>query len=384
MTIENLNIVLVNTDTTNGIKCKKFNISDVKFYAISYCWNYLEKWYVNTSYYNAPIISFKKDIFIKLCNQYRSEIEWFWIDTISMDQSDNEDTKKERKKTINRMSEIYRKAAKVLAVPDLGYRDNYNDDWKGGRYDDIDIKRSMKTHIIQRWIDRTWVVSERIIGVQENKLEVYFLSTNEIVDINEIMEWEDNFSDKKEVEHPVKMLECIIDTKCVKFEDRFKSIFPLTTKYKIPETGNIESKEKFKIILLDILNPIDKILFILRELNSGKCNGSTPTFITSYEKGILNPNIYDNGEDWCDINFYYDKIILNISAKYIKIKDKYYIFMCQEYVNQGIYEIHCLKCIKNEDKYYITDDESFWHSGICNIGDELEDIIVKYGSFTIY
>ncbi|CAO3653771.1 unnamed protein product [Cunninghamella echinulata] len=93
---------------------------NLKYITISYRWGELNEQLVPTPDYIAHITSFDlRDLSI-LCYFIKhepdlKEIPYLWIDAISMDQQ-NHAMKKE---TILKMSTIYKKAAYILAVPDL-------------------------------------------------------------------------------------------------------------------------------------------------------------------------------------------------------------------------------------------------------------------------
>lgn len=387
-------IILVSTDTSKGIQVKKFNFDHcpVEYYAISYTWNYFDPWYLKHDYYDAKIISFHKKDFINLCKLYEQHISWLWIDAISMNQNCGDDIKKERKKTIYRMYEIYNNAKKVLAVPDLGYREYYEKHWinmETPRYEH-DIEHSMRVSIIKRWIERTWVISERIIGTINNNLEVYFLTTNETKDIEKILQWEDIFIDKSDPNHPVQLLECIIESKCDKFVNRAIAILPLSKyrseKAKFIEEDNIKTMKELKMRILDMLDSVDKILLVLRETTCGVLSGIKPTFITEYKKGEMRLDVYDNSVDWCKLSFDYHKQKITISGKYIQIdKDRILILMCSEYMKfVNIYEIHCLECFYNYNEWIVVGKDSKHHQSILNVGDSIDNLYVSYGIFEIF
>jgi hypothetical protein len=409
MKMEALDIILVSTDASDGIKVKKFRFDncDVEYYAISYRWNYIKPWYLKHKYYEAIIKSFHKEDFVKLCEIYKQEVSWVWIDAISINQGDSDEIKAERKKTIYRMDEIYSNATKVLAVPDLGYRQYYEKEWiktENPRYEE-DIEHSMRVSIIQQWIERTWVISERIIGTRKGNLEVYFLTTNEIKDIDDIIQWEDNFSDKSDVDNPIKLLECIIESKCAEFVDRAIAILPLSkyrfAKGRFTEKKEIKSMDELKMRILDILDPIDKVLLVLREVECEICERIKPTFITKYEKGEMNPDVYNNGVDWCELSFDYGQQKITIRGKYIRISvDRVLILMWYEYMKfVDMYDIHCLECINiQKGEWIIVGKKSRESPEFLNVGDSIDDSCaiylnaedkiynscVEYGTFDIF
>ncbi|KAI9300694.1 hypothetical protein BJ944DRAFT_272599, partial [Cunninghamella echinulata] len=106
------------------IKCvkKKMNDKDLKYIAISYRWGELNEQLVKTPDYTAHITSFDFQDFIKLCYFIKTEqdlknIQYLWIDAISINQQDYE----QKKETILKMTDIYKRATYILAVPDLHY-----------------------------------------------------------------------------------------------------------------------------------------------------------------------------------------------------------------------------------------------------------------------
>ncbi|CAO3601447.1 unnamed protein product [Absidia cylindrospora] len=94
---------------------------DLAFVALSYRWGELDEKIVNTKLgYLASVTSFDLEDFYLLCRVMTMEpdlksIKYVWVDAICVDQTNYE----RRKATIHRMSNIYEKAAHILAVPDL-------------------------------------------------------------------------------------------------------------------------------------------------------------------------------------------------------------------------------------------------------------------------
>ncbi|CAO3637294.1 unnamed protein product [Cunninghamella blakesleeana] len=118
-------VVLVdikNTHDTGTIKCVKKNMYDIdlKYIAISYRWGELNVQYVETPDYTAHITSFGL-YDLRLLGLYigyepdLKDIRYLWIDAISIDQQNH--TRK--KETILQMSQIYKRASYILAIPDL-------------------------------------------------------------------------------------------------------------------------------------------------------------------------------------------------------------------------------------------------------------------------
>ncbi|CAO3653395.1 unnamed protein product [Cunninghamella echinulata] len=95
---------------------------DLKYIAISYRWGEMDEQLVKTPDYTAHITSFHLRSLAQLCHYIKKEtdlkeIQYLWIDAISVDQLNHE----RKKDTILKMSEIYKRATYILAVPDLHY-----------------------------------------------------------------------------------------------------------------------------------------------------------------------------------------------------------------------------------------------------------------------
>ncbi|CAO3593552.1 unnamed protein product [Absidia cylindrospora] len=94
---------------------------DLKFVALSYRWGELHEKMVDTQVgYLASITSFDMDDFYYLCSMMTKEadlkdMDYVWVDAICVDQTNDE----RRKTTIHQMSNIYKHANYILAVPDL-------------------------------------------------------------------------------------------------------------------------------------------------------------------------------------------------------------------------------------------------------------------------
>ncbi|CAO3653320.1 unnamed protein product [Cunninghamella echinulata] len=186
------------------IKCVKRNIydPDLQYIAISYRWGELDEQQVNTPDYTAHITSFAIDDLERLCKYIKmesdlKEIQYLWIDAISIDQQNQE----KRKEAILYMSDIYKQSAYILAVPDLHmtylYRNPANEDTmelihihretilediltvdQSDMNDEIiiigeskqDIKKIYKflAFLVNDWSNRAWVISEYLIAKQKN------------------------------------------------------------------------------------------------------------------------------------------------------------------------------------------------------------------------
>ncbi|CAO3654066.1 unnamed protein product [Cunninghamella echinulata] len=104
------------------IACLKKNMydKDLNYIAISYRWGEMNEQLVQTPDYRAHVTSFDLRMLAALCKCIKKEpdlknIQYLWIDAISVDQQNHE----RKKETILQMSEIYKKATYILAVPDL-------------------------------------------------------------------------------------------------------------------------------------------------------------------------------------------------------------------------------------------------------------------------
>ncbi|CAO3601445.1 unnamed protein product [Absidia cylindrospora] len=94
---------------------------NVSFVALSYRWGELEEETVATKAgYVATVKSFSMYDFYELCRMMAKEpdlqsIKYVWVDALCVDQSNDE----RRKATIYQMTNIYERAAYIVAVPDL-------------------------------------------------------------------------------------------------------------------------------------------------------------------------------------------------------------------------------------------------------------------------
>ncbi|CAO3653723.1 unnamed protein product [Cunninghamella echinulata] len=112
-----------------NITCIKKSIydNDLKYISISYRWGEYNQQLVRTPDYTAHITSFNIFHLSCLCSHIQmdpdlKEIRYLWIDAISVDQQNHE----KKKETILKMTEIYKKATYILAVPDLHFRYLWN------------------------------------------------------------------------------------------------------------------------------------------------------------------------------------------------------------------------------------------------------------------
>ncbi|CAO3601298.1 unnamed protein product [Absidia cylindrospora] len=103
---------------------KPLEEKELNFVALSYRWGEVHETIIDTHLdYLATITSFDLTDFYKLCHLMTLEpdlksIQYVWVDAICVNQSNYE----QRKATIHRMTDIYHKAAFILAVPDLHLR----------------------------------------------------------------------------------------------------------------------------------------------------------------------------------------------------------------------------------------------------------------------
>ncbi|CAO3650071.1 unnamed protein product [Cunninghamella blakesleeana] len=96
---------------------------NLKYIAISYRWGEEFKQQVQTPDYTANVTSFHLKDFMTVCKHIKKEpdlkeIQYVWIDAISVDQQNDE----RKKETILKMNQIYKYATYILAVPDLHWR----------------------------------------------------------------------------------------------------------------------------------------------------------------------------------------------------------------------------------------------------------------------
>ncbi|CAO3593556.1 unnamed protein product [Absidia cylindrospora] len=97
------------------------NQEDLKYVAISYRWGELQEQLIDTGLgYLASITSFILHDFYHLCTMILREnelrhMDYVWVDAICVNQTNYD----QRKATIHQMSNIYKRANYILAVPDL-------------------------------------------------------------------------------------------------------------------------------------------------------------------------------------------------------------------------------------------------------------------------
>ncbi|ORZ07445.1 hypothetical protein BCR42DRAFT_472306 [Absidia repens] len=97
------------------------NTDNLEYVALSYRWGELQEMMIDTQVgYTASITSFNLYDFYELCEMMTKEsdlrsINYVWVDAICVNQTDYE----RRKTTIYQMTNIYKQAAYIVAVPDL-------------------------------------------------------------------------------------------------------------------------------------------------------------------------------------------------------------------------------------------------------------------------
>ncbi|CAO3638482.1 unnamed protein product [Cunninghamella blakesleeana] len=190
------------------INCVKINMYDpkLKYIAISYRWGELNEQLVKTPDYTAHITSFNLNDFNRLCQFIHGDpdfedIQYVWIDAISVDQRNKE----AKKNTILKMNQIYQNASYILAVPDLHkgylekntanievidlieknketiYHDIYNHQQQQDskmklenkimEYDELKKAYQFLAYLMEDWSNRAWVISEYHIAKEKYKKE---------------------------------------------------------------------------------------------------------------------------------------------------------------------------------------------------------------------
>ncbi|KAF7722778.1 hypothetical protein EC973_002697 [Apophysomyces ossiformis] len=301
-------IVLLDTRSElDNIKCVSlpFDEDIPAYYAISYRWGEHAEWNAQTPNYTACITSISRGNLIKLCELLRFQTRYIWIDVISINQADKE----HRKMAIKNMDNIYRRADMVIAVPDLCYCDGNplmedvtKEDIEAGilhiyrfYYEYFDITRSVGKDelseqmklleeelafvdalqydadieeqlgdewkgyefislVVTEWAERAWVLSERTIGVKDDKLEIYILRGNAVFfwELFGEIEWDLDLV-------PADLFKTIFDSKSTKYIDRLFAIFP-HTKHKyvvqklVDEDISIDNEDDLRWLLFDILD----------------------------------------------------------------------------------------------------------------------------------
>ncbi|KAF7722098.1 hypothetical protein EC973_003713 [Apophysomyces ossiformis] len=236
-------IVLLDTRSDlNNIDCISipFDENVPKYYAISYRWGILPEWKVQTPNYVASITSIPRGNLIKLCGILRGK--------------------------------HITEAEIVCAVDVLCFIGNLQ---TASRVMELFDRRSNDAatfilKVIQEWACRCWVISERVIGVKHNKLDIIALTANgadlpcqqwkKILPID----WNINFSQ-------ATLIDAVINSKSTKYVDRLYAILP-NTRYKdavrklVDEGATINSMMDLKMALFDILDTEGKVILLSRML----------------------------------------------------------------------------------------------------------------------
>jgi hypothetical protein len=368
--MDDFKILLIYTDVSKDIVVDEFSLHDASYCAISYRWKDVEEWSVETPLYTAFITSFSKNNFGILCNYCRERgVKWIWLDGICVNQRDED----QKTKYLKRMNDIYESAEKIIGVPDLGY-DNLpyiSEDESANlcealtykQFNEIYDESSLihENHIRDigtEWCIRTWVISERFIGIKNKKLEIKMLSVEASVEIMmhifEFFELHigdiDIFSESAlDFEDQHNVIECILLSECSKYEDKFYSILP-HTKYKnivielLDKKIHINTFIAFKIILFEILDIEGKI----RMLYSQKYDHDI-TFFSFFNNEYYNRSFgYMNKYNIvCDISMNDNLECLRVKGRYWK-KDKYLMIVLAESRTKNI----VMKCV-NKDNFWV-------------------------------
>lgn len=384
--IDYFEIVLIDINSTiknknNKIICVKKNLYDlnIKYFAVSYRWGELCEQLVQTPDYIAHVTSFLlQDLFV-LCSYIKKtfNIPYLWIDGISINQSDFEN----KKQTIYKMDKIYSIAEKVICVPDLHkeyllmnianveyyiflksnisifkkilndiqlqkmltYYIEGNDNilskiklyikLKKLNINKINYILNWIIYIINDWRNRTWVVSERIIGMK-NKLIVYSLLLNcninldTIPDLNNVPFFTNCLFTEYFILDMVKKEETIftmiLNSNASKHEDRFFAILPHTKySYYIGDVNSWKISDMTDVILklLEIIDLDDKITYLLNYPIFFSDN-FLPSFATTSRGLKIGNKVYEY------IKIYVNDIVVN--NKCLHIKSFYYKIIIED------------------------------------------------------
>lgn len=423
-------IVLIDTHSEyNNIVCiyKTFENIDIDYYAISYRWGEHHQWRIITPLYIASITSFSKDNLLKLCKKYINAIRYLWIDTICINQMDID----QRKKTIYHMDDIYRRSKKIIAVPDLCYCDQnvrmndiskedielaiHNishseqniasqiDPWSMSYENILEYKEisSMKgsmfiRDVVNEWAQRCWVISERVIGVEDNKLEIILLRADVSLPC---LQWKNYFDIDWHIKFDqYNMIRSIINSKSTKFVDRFYAILPHTkykhiTKIMKDQKLEINNMIELKMELLKILDIEGKIIMLEDQfaLDNNNIIGFLPSFLKDEPFHI--PSMTYN-----DVNYFSSIEVMDMTR--LKIKSKYvYINPPIAYTrtlqllntlvkttNDKITGINIVLC-KRKDEFMIARCIGFnniWVIDEIYSDDEYELVEYSVGEFLVY
>ncbi|KAF7722090.1 hypothetical protein EC973_003705 [Apophysomyces ossiformis] len=370
-------IVLLDTESDfSDIKCISvpFDENVPQYYAISYRWGVHSLWEAQTPNYMASITSISQGNLIKLCKLWRSHIRYIWIDVVCINQADKE----HRKMAIKNMDKIYEKAEKIIAVPDLCYCTEYpmmeeveEDHIKsvvnalspkesaqnpqGNRQadrKDVHFIRSSKgalfiREVIKEWACRCWVVSERTIGVEYNKMDIIVLRANSEIAYRRWeyelgIHWDISFSESV-------LIETILNCKSTKCIDRLFAILP-HSKYRdsvdrlLNQDLTIDNIMDLKMVLFNILD-IDGQVMLLQDhilhqdhlVNSHLVPHGLPSY-TSGEQFRRLSLISPESEYSCVIQtaIHDGKSALEISGFYVEPVDRGLRRKCQEMLGTDI------------------------------------------------
>ncbi|KAF7720928.1 hypothetical protein EC973_005762, partial [Apophysomyces ossiformis] len=198
-----------------------------------------------------------------------------------------------RKRAIKNMDNIYRRAKKIIAVPDLCYNSKKartghfsNSDinhtlfqltdtarrWRDSRpLEEVFPSKLLKLarflrDIFKEWAERCWVISERTIGVKQDKLDVIILRENGAeMEVEQLcyylkIDWCINFDQDS-------VISAILYSESTKYVDRLYAILP-HTKYKdtllkfVDDGQAIDNMTDLKMTLCDILDIEGRMLLL--------------------------------------------------------------------------------------------------------------------------
>ncbi|CAO3637790.1 unnamed protein product [Cunninghamella blakesleeana] len=239
---------------------------DLNYIAISYRWGESNKQLVETPDYTAHITSFDLYDLKRLCLYIIYEpdlcdIEYLWVDAISVDQQNH--TRK--KETILKMNQIYQKATYILTVPDLHWRS---------------LSYQFLAYLIRDWSNRAWVISEYHIAKEKYKkhgtpLKYCFICLFGFMQQSH--------------------LDIILNSNAARNEDRFNAILPSWDKYNhliknrstISE-WNITDMTSVRLKLYEIMDDLwDKATLLYICSKSFGIAIILPSFASHYERHYL-------------------------------------------------------------------------------------------------
>ncbi|KAG0171811.1 hypothetical protein DFQ28_007502 [Apophysomyces sp. BC1034] len=349
-------IMLLSTEVKNGkFTCKDFEFDKPlpKYYAISYRWGEHKKWEIETTKYKASITSVSTGNLAELCKLYSKKVEYIWIDGVCFSQSDEVDVHN----GLIHMDEIYKRSARIIAVPDLGYCDD-NPHPKMGDITAEHVKEAIKKitsgekeilghefymsyiikviestekfcrtdfviAVVSEWVSRSWVVSERIVGQNNNKMDVIILRGNTPIDYEK---WK-VFLNKARwtiTSNQADVIWTILNSDAKYFADRLIAILPHTKYYsKVKEIVDVKktitSGTDLKMKLLEILDDEGKVLLLegRYHLVDNATARAFPSFITNVEFDLY-------GHEYKDVKYFSTIKAEKISKEYaLKIKGRF-------------------------------------------------------------